>query len=125
MVEPPEVESLATDSVTTPEVVSVNFDLWVLRLTLNFPGVKAPTYVEFDEVVGFRLLDESDLLEFWKPEVRKPGWLWHVTRGGWRELEATRPGFARTDAQEFLVLGINDCVSVFATVEPRVYAPTL
>jgi hypothetical protein len=125
VVEIPEVVSIATDPVTIPEVVGVSFDLWVLRLALDFPGVKAPTYVEFDDVVGFRVLDEGDLLEFWKPEVRKPGWLWRVTRGGWRELEATRPGFARTDVQEFLVLGINDCVSVFATGEPRVNAPAL
>lgn len=125
MIEKPEVEPLVAEPAATPEVVAVAFDLWVLRLTLHFPQSVYPTYVEFEEVAGFRVLDEGDLLEFWGPEVKKPGWLWRVTAGGWREPELTRSGFLRTDAREFLVLGINDCVSVFSGGEPRVYAPAL
>lgn len=125
MIKRPEVESLFVEPAATPEVIAVSFDLWVLRLTLNFPGSVAPTYVEFEEVAGFRVLDEGDLLEFWSTDVHKPGWLWRIVAGGWRELESTRSGFIRTDVREFLVLGINDCVSVFAGSEPRVYAPAL
>lgn len=123
MIVRPEVEPLVVEPAATPEVVGVSFDLWVLRLTLQFPGVTSPTYVDFTDVDGFRVLDEGDLLEFWRPDVRKPGWLWRVVAGGWRELESTRRGFIRTNAQEYLVLGMNDCVSVFAGGAPRVYAP--
>ncbi|MCE3272238.1 MAG: hypothetical protein K0S57_2635 [Ramlibacter sp.] len=125
MVDTPEVESLVLEPAATPELVALSFDLWTLRLTMRFPGVVPPTYVEFGEVAGFRVLDEGDLLEFWAQGVHKPGWLWRVSRGGWRDLEATRPGFIRTDAREFLVLGINDCVSVFSGEEPKVHAPAL
>jgi hypothetical protein len=109
-------------------VVGVHFDLWVLRLVLRFEDTKAPTYVDFEAVSGFRVLDEGDLLEFWAPEVRQPGWLWQVESGGWLALESTRSGFLRRDVagmKEYLVTGVNDCVSVFAGAEPKIHEPAL
>ena len=124
----PNVESLLTERMDAPEVVGIQFDLWVLRVVLRFSGVKAPTYVDFEGVSGIRVLDEGDLLEFWAPEVRQPGWLWQVVSGGWLNLESTRAGFLRQGVpgmKEYLVSGTNDCVSVFSGVEPKVYAPAL
>ena len=124
----PIVQSIPVGSTGMPEVVGIHFDLWLLRVVLSFPEVKAPTYVDFDVVSGFRVLDEGDLLEFWAPDVRAPGWLWRVTGGGWLDLECTRSGFLRRDVpemKEYLVAGVNDCVSVFAGVEPNVCMPAL
>ncbi len=127
-VKQPVVQTIASVKEGTPAVVQVSFDLWTLRITMQFPGISTPTYVEFENVSGFRVLDEGDLLEFWSPEVRKPGWLWLVEAGGWLHLESTRDGFLRGDLlamKEFMVLGINECVNVFAPSEPRVYGPEL
>ena len=112
----------------TPEVIGIQYDLWVLRVVLSFPEVRAPTYVDFEAVSGFRVLDERDLLEFWHPKVRQPGWLWNVTSGGWLSGESTRSGFSGTGTlamREYLVAGINDCVSVFSGSEPIVHEPAL
>lgn len=126
--ERPVVHAIGSVKDGEPAVVQVSFDLWTLRVTMQFPGISAPTYVEFENVCGFRVLDEGDLLEFWSPEVRKPGWLWLVEAGGWLQLESTRAGFLRGDLptiKEFMILGINECVNVFASSEPRVYEPEL
>lgn len=85
-----------------------------------------PTYVEFEGVSGFRVLDEGDLLEFWAQDVSKPGWLWLVRSGGWRDLESTRSGFIRRDVpslREYMVLGVNDCVNVLSGCTPKVLSP--
>ena len=103
-----------------PEVTEIRYDLSVLRVTLDFASGDDPVCVEFRGVRGFRVLDEGDLLEFWDPETRPAGWIWKVHGGGWRDLETSRSGFLSGDRDyaEFLVLGNDDCVSVFAEAEP-------
>ena len=67
------------------------------------------------------LLDEGDLTEFWNPETRPDGWLWCISAGGWLDLERTRPAFITglgDQYMEFLVLGVDDCVSIIASAEP-------
>jgi len=105
-----------------PEIFNVNYDLWTLKLTLSFNDHPSLVYLIFKNVVGFRVLDEGNLLEFWDSEVRTPGWIWKVESGGWFELEKLRSGFlAQYHAishNEYLILGINDCVSVISESEP-------
>ena len=38
------------DALQTPEVTSVTYDLWFLRVTLQFKEKKEPIYVNFDGV---------------------------------------------------------------------------
>jgi hypothetical protein len=120
----PVAESVQAASLNlgTPEVTGLNYDLWTLRVTLMFEGRDGPIYADFDGVEGFRVLDEGDLCEFWAPEVRVDGWLWQVHRGGWFDLERTRPGFLSGERAllEFLVLGENDCVSILAHDAPTI-----
>ncbi len=75
----------------------------------------------FGGPVGFRVLDERDLIEFWNAYSRPNGWLWEVLSGGWLELEFSRPGFVDRDLipdlREFLVVG-DMCVSVLCTRPP-------
>ncbi|WP_123636480.1 hypothetical protein [Marinobacter sp. R17] len=109
-----------------PEIVEVSYDLWTLRITLRFEEVDHPVYVEFDDIKGFRVLDEGDLNEFWAPEVRVEGWLWSIMSGGWYDLECIRPGFVTGVTggyEEYLMLGINDCVSVISYEKPTIRAP--
>lgn len=77
--------------------------------------------VRFEGVVGFRVLDERDLLEFW-PNCSTPnGWLFCVSAGGWQALENGRNGFITPQVsdlvREYLVAGESECVSVLCDHE--------
>ena len=117
----------ARETFDIPEIIHITYDLWSLRITLQFKGYDNPVYIEFRDIVGFRVLDEGDLIEFWNPGIRTEGWLWTVEAGGWFELEKCRPGFVsgtfHNCLHEFLVLGVDDCVSVMTSSEPRLSFP--
>ncbi|MEO3735156.1 hypothetical protein [Shewanella baltica] len=73
--------------------------------------------VNFDAIYGFRVLDEGDLGEFWSECNLMKGWCFKVFSGGWSELEKTREHFVSGklyDPLEFLIIGLNECVSVLA-----------
>ncbi|MGZ9675626.1 hypothetical protein [Flavobacterium sp. GNP001] len=110
---------------SNPEIFNISYDLWTLKISLGFDGINKPIYIIFKNVIGFRVLDEGNLLEFWDKEVRASGWLWKVESRGWFELEKLRSGFLAQhhgeSHNEFLVAGINDCVSVLAESEPIIF----
>lgn len=84
-------------------------------------GCTTELCVRFEEVIGFRCLDETDLLEFWPACGLKNGWLYEVLAGGWRSLESNRLGFTSQAVpfhREFLVVTRDTCVSVIAKVAP-------
>ena len=109
------------------EIVGVQYDLSELKINLDFVGMPTRITVAFANPVGFRVLDEGDLLEFWKDYHAGNGWLYEVESGGWHELESTREGYLSKETrnvQEYLVVGENDCVSVLVNdnERPRVYS---
>lgn len=77
----------------------------------------------FTETTGFRVLDERDLMEYWPVCSTPNGWLFDIKEGGWLDQERTRTGsnmlFTCPDVTEYLVTGINECVSVFSAVPPE------
>jgi len=103
------------------EVVSISYAAG--SLTIKVEASKALTEVVFPSVWGFRVLDELDLTEFWSQCSLKTGWLFEVTDGGWKALELQRVHFVSgrlyEDLREFLVIGVDDCVSVLSQDEPR------
>lgn len=105
-----------------PELITVNYDLWTLRLTLAFRSNEI-VYVDFEAVEGFRVLDEGQLLEFWGDDS-KDHWVFEVLDNGWLATEAARetaPFIAENgQLKEYLVAGINDCVSILDYEYPRV-----
>ncbi len=112
--------------VGVPEVTHISYDLWILRITLNFEDIDNPVYVLFEGVCGFRVLDERDLLELWGKDNRADGWFWQIDSGGWFDLEKFRQGFVSglsDDYTEYLILGINDCVSIIASDVPTIELP--
>lgn len=116
------------DSVGSPEVTHIEYDLWVLRIRLEFKSTDTPIYVEFDGVVGFRLLDEGMLLEMWGGETSSSHWLFEVQSNGWHDQERKRPGFISNmteECTEYLVAGIDDCVSVLNYGNPAVRMPAM
>jgi len=120
---PPKIQAmqvpLPSDIKTDVEVVSYSTD--GLHLIVSNPGGSAK--VHFEECVGFRVLDELDLTEFWSECSLKVGWLFEVYQGGWKDLENVRPSFYRGRLEwmrEFLVVGSDACVSVIAKAPPQV-----
>ena len=106
-----------------PEIVGLNYDGGVLKVTVTFHPTGGIAQAVFGSVRGFRLLDESDLLEFWAREERPGGWIWRVTEGGWFDLESLRGGFITGMTEgylEFLLIGQSDCVSVIAGAAPEI-----
>jgi len=84
--------------------------------------------VEFDSVVGLRVLHELDLAGIWMSSDRQAlgsSWLFEVSAGGWFELESTRDDFYTkhqdTRPFEFIIAAYQECVSVLSTSHPRVF----
>lgn len=104
-------------------------EVQVLAPHADEPDFRAAAYCLFDTCVGFRVLDEGDILEFWTLEPRPSGWLWRIHSGGWFDHEKQRDGFLSSSPagpdwpipSEFLILGIEYCVSVLAYREPTVW----
>ena len=79
--------------------------------------------VKFDSNWGFRVLDEMDLSEFWAECNLTVGWCFEVVEGGWNSLEKTRDSFVSGklyETKEFLIVGLNECVSVLALEPPEI-----
>lgn len=124
----PLVETVGSSIIedAMPEITHIHYDLFLLRITLEFEETENPLYLTFDGIRGFRVLDEGDLLEFWNPETRTKGWLWQVHKGGWFDLECLRSGFisgTTSGYKEFLILGVNECVSVISIDDPTIFTP--
>ncbi|HCD13355.1 hypothetical protein [Shewanella sp.] len=98
------------------------YDSQGLDIEVSVEGCRAQ--VHFDSVVGFRMLDEGDLIEFWTECSLSNGWLFQISNGGWYRQEAKRSGFmasANLKLQEFLLVSRGECVSVFCEQdEPKV-----
>lgn len=125
--EPPRVTVVQTSfpSDKTTRVESLSFDSDGLSVSVSSQHWDAK--VVFEQTYGFRVLDELDLTEFWSQCTLADGWLFEVTSGGWKALELTRPFFVsgRQDwGREYLVVGLNECVSVITKEKPSVLANT-
>lgn len=59
-----------------PEVINISYDLAKLSIQVSFYKFNDEIVnLEFSKVIGFRVLDEGNLLEFWN-ERRPQGWVW-------------------------------------------------
>lgn len=100
------------------EFSKVSYDLQ--NLAIHIGG----SVVLFVDAIGFRVLDEGDLLEFWPACSTAHGCgIFEIHDGGWLEQESTRKGFisscSRPALREFLVTGPDDCVGVLAFSAPE------
>lgn len=121
--DPPKVTVVKTpflsDKTTQVESVSFTFE----GLSVSVFSAQWDAKVVFEQTYGFRVLDELDLTEFWSHCSLADGWLFEVISGGWRSLELTRPFFlsGRQDwVREYLIIGLNECVSVLTKEKPVV-----
>ena len=114
------VEKIALYSAET-EIAAITYEPGSLVVTFETGEA-----IAFDDVQGFRVLDEGDLLEFWPHCSSKRSALFEVLEGGWFSQESMRPGFIsshlRPELREFFITGSNDCVNVLCFSEPRLKA---
>ena len=79
--------------------------------------------VRFDEVCGFRVLSESDMLDFHDDYDFANGWLFRVHSGGWFDQESQRAGFLRQHVPfyiEYLFEDAETFISVLSKGDPSV-----
>ena len=107
------------------EIINIDFDVELLTVTVRIDGDKLD--VTFDAPVGFRVLDEGDLLEHWPDCSASSGWLYEIAGQGWLDQERQRGGFLsghNPAVKEYFIAGVNYCVSVFAWEKPDVQEST-
>ena len=83
--------------------------------------------IKFENIFGYKSLDESDLFDWWNFITLKDGWLFEVEAGGWKEFEATRSDFmsaAHEKLKEFLIISNNMCLSVLCYEYPSISKDT-
>ena len=106
----------------TTEVLSIAYSS--AGLLIKVASAVGSADVCFPSSIGFRVLDEGDLTEFWSQCSLKTGWIFEVTDGGWKALEFTRAHFVSgmlAEVREFLVIGFDSCVSVMSQEAPQVH----
>ena len=103
------------------DIASLSFESGTLVVTLASGSDPKAATVKFEDVLGFRMLDEGDLLEYWPACSRDNGWLFLINGDGWFDLESTRPGFLHQRGgriAEYFLATQNGCVSVLAGSAP-------
>jgi len=102
-------------------IESLSYDLDELKIIVVIESEKRLEIV-FQYPIGFRCLDEGDLLEFWgNPDVTN-NWLLQIEESGWYDQESKRDGFLSKDNEvnEYLVKGKNDCISILDINKPKI-----
>ncbi|MEM4987524.1 hypothetical protein V8G57_09015 [Collimonas sp. H4R21] len=93
-----------------------------LKIYVNDVQGESGCLVTFENALGFRVVDERDLMEYWPVCSTPTGWLFNIRGGGWLDQERARSGSLMLemypDVKEYLVTGINECVSVFSVEGP-------
>jgi hypothetical protein len=92
------------------------------RLTVDVESESATRLrLAFGQPVGFRVLDERELCEFWPEHSTSHGWLYEVLEGGWLELERQRSNYTDFVApvREFMIAD-DYCVNVISTHPPTI-----
>ena len=108
------------EDISHAEIASVNFDQWILTIAIRLYGKKPEQNVEgmvhviFENPIGFRLLDEGDMLNFpWKDLTKSRSFVHRIDEGGWYDLENKAGNLIHNDkTQEFVIVTGNECVSV-------------
>ncbi len=102
-------------------IESLNYDLETLNIVVITPPLVALNVV-FKEPIGFRCLNESDMLEFWENNVIVNNWFLKIHNSGWLAQESKRYGFLSKKSQlnEYLIKGQNECINILCAQGPDI-----
>jgi len=105
-----------------PQVCSLRYDLDSLVIDFDPDADGAQLAITFESPRGFRCLDEGDLTRYWAHSELVDNWLFRIDEGGWLTDEAK--GHLEISVafgyQEYLICGVDDCVTVLANAPPTV-----
>ncbi len=109
----------------SPVVAGLSYRIKNSRLIIYYHsnGNEDIDYViTFENPRGFKVLDEGDMYSYWENEELIKHWLFEIESGGWLDREDDAGGFISKALgfREFLITGIDDCVSVISHGEPTV-----
>jgi hypothetical protein len=106
-----------------PQILSIYYNS--SELFINY--LANPTHIveiKFQDIKGFKCLDEGDLTSYWDNEVLIKNWIVEILEGGWKDAEISKNNFvvSNQDEQirEFFIMGGDDCITVFAYDEPEI-----
>ena len=74
------------------EIVRVAYAPTSLIENTRRPDGSTPVRIEFSGIIGFRVLDKRDLMEFWPECSSSNGRLFEISAAGWLAQELSRPG---------------------------------
>ncbi|MDQ2180660.1 MULTISPECIES: hypothetical protein [Marinifilum] len=103
----------------TPEILAINYDLD--NLDIKYSADKADEYlIRFENPFGFKCIHERDMMDYWNYKTLTDNWILEITEGGWLDQEKSRSLISDEmfELREFLIEGIDYCVSVFSLHEP-------
>ncbi len=105
------------------DITHFRFEWGELAVTLTSSGDGCVAVVTFIDILGFRLLDEGNLLEYWPECSSENGWLFRILKNGWFDLEQSRSGFLLEKGKgisEYFIASQNNCLSVLSSEIPMV-----
>lgn len=102
-----------------PEILSVNYNLEHLEIQYSVDE-KEEYLIQFSNPIGFKCLHERDMTDYWVNKDLTNNWIVEIFEGGWLEQETKRAFLSHEMFQirEFLIEGIDDCLTVFTCEEP-------
>lgn len=125
------VDFSISPDVSYVELAGINYDQWILTIAVRIYGkakvqtgqaeVIGMSHVIFENVEGFRMLDEGSMLMFPFTSLDSSTHFVHrIDNGGWLELESRAGNMHLNDsAKEFLVVAEDECVSIIAYEDPK------
>ena len=116
----------SNEDISQIEVAFVNFDQWILTIGIrlyekNSHKVLGMNHVVFENVEGFRVLDEGAMLSFpWEEFSKSKSFVQRVNSGGWLEMENKNGNMnLPKTAKEYIVATLSECISVIAYKDPK------
>lgn len=78
--------------------------------------------IRFSDPIGFKCLDERDMMDYWENKDLTENWILEIIEGGWLDLEKKRAFISDKifKLREILIEGNVDCISIFVTEEPEI-----
>ncbi len=114
-----------SDEVTHVELAAVSYDQWILTVAVRKYGseetVIGMSHVAFEEVEGFRVLNESAMLMFpWTKLDSGRSFVHRVPDGGWYSSEVSAGNMHLPESvSEYVIVTNDECVSVIAYKNPK------
>lgn len=123
------VEALAINTqISYPrgtELQQLNFQGGQLDILIVGCQDESGCRVLFEEVIGFKVLDEREMLEYWPVCSTPNGWIFEVSANGWLQQDQARfallnAGGLKSKLKEYVITGINECVCVISRKSPLI-----